>query len=95
MAITILMIIFALILFTLAGYLWFHRQTGFSLFTPQRYPNITGVITFWAIELTVVGVLALLGTVNIVIMVIALAVGSLSGMGLGLTLVTLMNAPRN
>ncbi|MYV04475.1 MULTISPECIES: hypothetical protein [Furfurilactobacillus] len=91
MLIKILICIFAVIFFFISGYLWFHRQTGFLLFTPDRHPQIGTLLTFWAIELFIVGLLAIAGLFSLVVMVIALIVGCLSGMLLGLTLVRFMN----
>ncbi|HAT53780.1 MAG TPA: hypothetical protein DCW31_00755 [Lactobacillus sp.] len=91
MTIKILMIIFALIFFFISGYLWTHRTTGFLLFTTDRHPQVSGLLKFWAVELLVVGLLALGGIFNMIVMVVALIVGCLSGMLLGLSLIHFMN----
>ncbi|GKT03522.1 hypothetical protein ACRYI5_03900 [Furfurilactobacillus sp. WILCCON 0119] len=91
MAIKLLMALFALVLFVLSGYLWLHRQNGFLLFTTDRHPEIAGILNFWAIELLVAGLLAVAGMFSFSVMIGALIVGCLSGMGLGLTLVHFLN----
>ncbi|GAB6092455.1 hypothetical protein [Furfurilactobacillus curtus] len=91
MAIKILMLVFAAVLFFISTYLWHHRQRPFLVFDPVSQPAIARLVSFWAIELAIVGFLSIAGIFNFIIMIIALILGSLSTMALGLMLVQLMN----
>lgn len=91
MVIKILMLVFAGVLFFISLYLWQHRQRQFLFFDPINQPALAHLVIFWAIELTLVGCLAIAGIFNFIIMIIALILGSLSTMALGLMLVQFMN----
>lgn len=92
MLITILIFAFAIIALYLGLYLLRHRNRPFLIFDATANPSLTHVLTFWGIEMILVGVFSLMAAIwgGLTFIIIILVIGCFSGTFMALTLMTFM-----
>lgn len=92
MLIITLVCLFAIIALFIGGYLFTHRTRQFLIFKPQDDPTLSKVVTFWGIEMILIGIFCLIAAIidSTLLIVIAIVLGCFSGTIMALTLMTFL-----
>jgi uncharacterized membrane protein len=90
MLLTILVVLFAAIALFIGGFLFTHRQKSFLMFQPQTSPSLSKAVTFWGVEMLLVGIASLISAFmsSTIFIVSCIVIGCLSGTLLAITLMT-------